>query len=199
MDIKISKVAQGMGTRLATWDFMEKRIVDWKNEHGGSLRTRHRGRRRRPLQLGAPVHLILKCNNKALKLGLHSEKCRNLIKELISLYGDKFNVSVDRLSIQRSHIHMLVKFESRKNAQDFMRILPGQIAQRMRQQRLAFQNQKLWESRPFTRNVLDQRSYKILLSYFKLNDLELAGKLPYQKERLRGLSRGKLLELWAEP
>jgi len=47
---------------------------------------------------------------------------------------------------------------------------------------------KLWKFRPFTRVVIGYRAYQRVRDYLLLNDLEAIGKIPYRKERLRGLS-----------
>ena len=47
---------------------------------------------------------------------------------------------------------------------------------------------KFFDERPFTRIVRGLKAYKIAHDYVRLNQLEAAGAIPYQKTRLRNVS-----------
>ena len=47
---------------------------------------------------------------------------------------------------------------------------------------------KFFDQRPFTRIVRGFKAYKIVWNYIRLNQLEAAGVIPYQKARLKNLS-----------
>ena len=47
---------------------------------------------------------------------------------------------------------------------------------------------KFFDERPFTRIVRGYRAYKTVWNYIRLNQLEAAGVIPYQKARLKNLS-----------
>jgi len=47
---------------------------------------------------------------------------------------------------------------------------------------------RFWLHRPYTRVVKGWRGYKTVRDYILLNEAEAAGRIPYRKERLRGIS-----------
>jgi putative transposase len=55
----------------------------------------------------------------------------------------------------------------------------------------------LWKHRPYSRVVRGWRAYNVVRDYIQLNELEALGKVPYRKQRLRGLSSGEWALLWA--
>ena len=54
----------------------------------------------------------------------------------------------------------------------------------------------LWKHRPFSRVVRGFRAFIIVRNYIQLNEQEAAGRIRYQKLRLRGLSMSDWEELW---
>ena len=57
---------------------------------------------------------------------------------------------------------------------------------------------KFWKRRPFTRVVRGRTAYEIARNYVQLNEEEALGKVPYRKERLRGLSADEWETFWGK-
>ena len=98
--------------------------------HGGELRKKRLGRKRRPLSTKDPLHVVFKINKEALKFkSLRSPKNFVLVMSLVKTYALHFAVKVEQISIQYDHIHLLVRAPRRSQFHSFFRVLSGQIAQ----------------------------------------------------------------------
>jgi len=199
-----------------------------QHNHGGTLRKKRAGRKARPLSTKQPIHLVFKANKEVLRGGFRTRRRFMLIHFLLKKYAKRFWIRIDKVSIQFDHIHLIVRAPRRAKYLDFFRVIAGQIAQRFEkdgllnlvtchaakaavtdtpettkglvqsggiQQKVAL---KLWKFRPFTRVVIGYRAYQRARDYLLLNDLEAIGKIPYRKERLRGLSASEweLIQIW---
>ena len=160
--------------------------------HGGSLRRQRKGRGRRPLSSKEPLHVVFKIRKTKLRRrSLRASQEFALTQHLIARYAAKFFVKIERSSVQKDHIHLLIRTSRRSLFQNFFRVLAGQIAQRFEKEGLLSVTDTpggLWLMRPFSRVVRGYRAYKIVVKYIWLNEMEGTGRIPYQKKRLRGLS-----------
>ncbi|WP_413293494.1 transposase [Bdellovibrio sp. HCB185ZH] len=164
--------------------------------HGGTLRKSSKGRGARPLSTKDPVHLVFKINKTAVTAGLRSPRNFNLINALLKKYARRFFVKIEQLSIQRDHIHILIRGGRRSALLSFFRVVAGQFAQVLTDTfTKQHEGEKIWKYRPFTRVVRGFKSYKIVRDYIQLNEREILGR-PYSKTQLRGLSEEQLRELW---
>jgi len=97
-----------------------------RKEHGGSLLLGRR-RKRRPLSLSAPLHLVLRSD---FAVGSRSLlRHRPLIEKVISKAQRRFRIRVYEKAIVSNHIHLLVKGYRREDIQNFFRVVAGHIAQ----------------------------------------------------------------------
>lgn len=169
----------------------------WKHRfrHGGILRNHRRGRMERPLSTKDPLHLVLKSNDRVLRRPV----TYTLIQKLVRRYSKKFYIKIEQISIQPDHIHLLIRGNKRSLLQAFFRVLSGQIAQRMTDSFQKKQERKLriWKYRPFSRVVKGWKAYLTVRNYIQLNEKEARGEIPYQKNRLRDLSKAQMEGLWA--
>jgi REP element-mobilizing transposase RayT len=181
--------------------------------HGGVLRNQRKGRGLRPLATKESIHLVLKLNQNMLRhRSLRSAKGFIIANRIIKKYAAHFYIKIEQLSLQNDHIHALVRTSRRSLYQNFFRVVAGQIAQQFEREGLltsgvvtdtsAGNGKKIrtaisfWKFRPFTRVVRGWKAYKIVQNYIQLNELEVAGKIPYRKERLRGLSSSEWKLFW---
>lgn len=173
----------------------EQPTYDFANSHGGLLRQKRAGRKRRPLSCNEAIHVVFKVNRGKLRSQtLRSPKSFSLIHEIVRRYSKRFLVKVERMSIQGDHIHALIRTHRRSLFHHFFRVVAGQIAQRFGIEGLFRPTSKehplaLWKYRPFSRIVKGWRAYEIARAYVALNEMEAQGKIPYRKERLRGLNK----------
>ena len=177
----------------------------FRYNHGGILRNKRRGRKARPLSTKAPIHLVLKTDIKSLRRGLRSPLGFYLINFIIKTYARRFFVKVEQVSINRDHLHLLVRFSQRSLGQHFLRVVTGQIAQQFKNNGFLVaknvtdtqKSTKLWKYRPFTRVIQGWKPYLIVRNYVQLNIKEASGEIKYKAQRLKGLSMSEWEILWA--
>lgn len=193
-----------------TIDVLKK--YNLKHSHGGSLRRLRKGRKYRPLSSRKPHHVVFKADKKAMKLNFRSPRVYKLVHRIIKRYSKRFHVKIEQCSVNFDHIHMNFRIPRRAMSHYFLRVVAGQIAQELQNSQLlrevtdtpkaakgisAKRLMKLWLVRPFTRVVHGWRAYITLRHYIQLNEREVSGVIPYQKERLRGLSTVHWQKLWS--
>ena len=173
--------------------------------YGGELRKKKRGRGPRPLSGKEPLHAVFKVVQYQLRQkSLRAPRSFKLILEIIEKYAKHFAVKIEQRSVQKDHLHLLIRTSRRKLYHHFFRVVAGQIAQRFEKEGLLTNiNQKvtptprLWKYRPFSRVVRGWKSYIDARDYIQLNEQEALGVIKYQKKRLRGLSTSDWQILWA--
>lgn len=173
--------------------------IHWKYRHchGGSLRNSAKGRGARPLSTKDPIHLVFKVNKVAVKSGLRHPRNFTLMNRVLKRYAAKFFVKIEQFSIQKDHVHLLIRGGRRSRLLSFMRVVAGQFAQGLTDTpNVKNEGPRVWEQRPFSRVIKGYRPYRIVRDYIQLNECEVNGR-PYSRTRLRGLSSEQLEELWA--
>jgi putative transposase len=213
-------------TRYAKQDSFGRSSWEHYLRHGGELRKKRKGRKYRPLSTKDPLHLVLKVNKSKLKRrSLRFSAEYLLVLKLTKKYARKFYVKIEQISVQNDHVHMLVRAGRRSQYQNFFRVLSGQIAQSFQKQNFLTRQRVtgtpagggqpgvtgtpaevvgirekgtgLWLHRPFSRVVKGWRAFQIVRNYIQLNELEATGRIPYRKERLRGLTAAEWDGLWS--
>lgn len=183
-----------------------------KHSHGGHLRQLRKGRSARPLSAKKPHHVVFKADKKALKRNFRSPRTYKIIRKIIDRYAKRFFINIDQCSINFDHIHLNIRIPRRAMSHYFLRVVAGQIAQELQKENLLREVtdtanlkqgvavksiMKLWLVRPFTRVVHGLFGYFVLRNYIQLNEKEVTGIIPYQKQRLRGLSIVYWQKLWS--
>ena len=171
----------------------------WKfrDAHGGSLRQKRRGRRARPLSKKHPLHLVFKTNLAALPRGLRHPRTQAIVRQVIQQYSKRFFVKIEQVSIQKDHIHLLVRAYRRSSYLSFFKVVAGQIAQRVTGTfDESYEGPRIWKARPFSRVVKGWKAYQIVRNYIQLNEAEARGVVPYRKQRLKGLTAEEISKLW---
>lgn len=131
---------------------------------GGSLiNTRHS---KRVLSSKLPMHLVL-----TVKKGRDLFKRRLWVKSLLQSHAAKFGIKVYASSIQRDHLHLIVKIPNRRNYVGFIRAVTGVMARKI--------GKGIWHLRPFTRVTSWGRDFRQLLDYLFKNDMEVFGVWDY--------------------
>lgn len=152
--------------------------------YGGALRKKAKNRGARPLCTKRSIHLILWSS--AAKGERSFLRNRKLIERTLSKIAKRFGVKIYRTGNAGNHLHLVVKLTNRYLYSGFIRALTGALALKLKIK---------WDFRPYTRIIEWGRDFKRACEYVFLNQLEGAGVIPYQRNRLRGL---KLAE-WIEP
>ncbi len=197
---------------------LQKSSSKHRFSHGGSLRNSREGRRERPLSTREPVHLVLKANREAIAGGFRTVRRYRLAHQILARYSRRFFIKIEQVSFQFDHIHIIARISRRSNFQNFLRVFAGQVSQRFTAEGLATSIQRsemksgekrsvtdtpwgrrvgrFWKHRPFTRVIRGFRAFITARNYVQLNEQEAQGKIPYRKQRLRGLSADEWERLW---
>lgn len=203
-----------MGIGHTSKFFSRKSQFSFSNEssvkrfsYGGAYRNKRSGRTNRPLSHKSPIHLVFKVHRSRLRhKTLRFYQAYNIIQLLIKKYAKHFNVSIEQVSIQYDHVHILARSNRKQQFLNFFRVLSGQIAQNFEKTGLLNRvtdtlnklkkGTGLWMYRPFSRIVFGWKAYQIVRNYIQLNEKEALGQIKYSKLRLRGLSMGDWNILW---
>jgi putative transposase len=157
-----------------------------KSCYGGNLRNHRRKRIARRLSNKRFHHLVFKSNKDVNKASLRTPKTFSISMHVIKVYAKRFRIRIASHSIQKDHIHLLVRTNRKSNYQNFFRVVAGQIAQRVTDTYHCVKfKQNFWKFRPFTRIVRNRRAYYITKAYIRLNELEGRKVVPYQTSRLK--------------
>jgi REP element-mobilizing transposase RayT len=127
-----------------------------KNEFGGSLLKKGKRKGARPLNLKAPIHLVLKAED-SIQLFQKSGLIKNQFKKL-SL---KFGVKVYSLAVHEDHIHGVVKVPSRRLYRAWIRSLSGTLCRQIKGLK--------WRLRPYTKIITWGKQFRNTLAYIKFN------------------------------
>ena len=125
-------------------------------------------------------HLVLRARLPVLR----QRKNQKLISQLLFESSRRFQVKIYNNSRNSNHIHLLVKSQTRKDLQDFLRVFAGQVAQRItgavrgRRSHLSFWLRPVWK-----RIVHWGRDFLNLQKYIFQNQLETLGLIPYQPRK----------------
>jgi REP element-mobilizing transposase RayT len=128
-------------------------------------------------RLNHAEHLVLRARLPVLRL----KKNRVLISTLLFDVSKKFQVKIYNNSLNSNHIHLLVKAPTQKNLHDFLRVLTGQIAQRITRAVRGKKNKcSFWLRPAWKRLVHWGRDFFNVQIYIYQNQLETLGLIPYQ-------------------
>ena len=136
---------------------------------GSSLGKR---KTRRPLSPSASLHLTLKVS--PWVPSLLGKESQAVCQREINHWARYFSVKVHGRSVNSNHIHLLVHSRDLNQLRNFLRVLSGQIAQK-----LGEGMEQFWESLPFSRIVRWGRDFRNVLRYIERNTLEAAGLISY--------------------
>ncbi|MGZ3743420.1 MAG: transposase [Pseudobdellovibrionaceae bacterium] len=150
-------------------------LRDYKLSFGGSPL---KGKRKsaRPLSTKKPLHLILKSSGSSF-FNPGNRKLENIFRE----HAKKHSIKIYALSLNWSHVHLLVKLPNRNNYLAFIRTVTAAVVSFI--SKLRGENKKgLFDLRPFTRILSWGRDFKNTFAYIEKNNLEAWG-LAAKKKR----------------
>ena len=122
-------------------------------------------------------HLVLRARLPILRL----KRNKAIISQLFFELSERFQVKIYNNSLNSNHIHLLVKAKTQKDLHGFLRVLAGQIAQKItgavkgRKSKLSFWLKPAWK-----RIVHWGRDFLHLNQYIYQNQLESLGLIAYQ-------------------
>ena len=141
---------------------------DFKNYFGGSLLIGVR-KNARTLSTKKPIHTILKSSgSRFFNPGNRS------LENLIHSHAAKCKIKIHRVSLNWSHVHMIIMIPTRDAYKAFIRSLTAAIVRAV--SKIVGKSLKgLFDLRPYTRILEWGRDFKNVMDYHDLNDLEARG------------------------
>ena len=129
-------------------------------------------------------HLVLRARLPVLRL----RKNKALISQLLFEVSERFQVKIYNNSLNSNHIHLLVKARTQKGLHDFLRVLTGQIAQRITGAVRGKKNKYGFWLRPTWKRIVHWgRDFLNLHSYIFQNQLETLRLISYQPRKRKPL------------
>ena len=107
--------------------------------------------------------------------------------------AEKYYIRIYSLSLNWSHVHLVLKVNTREDYKRFIRHLTSSLAL------LAKKKEKIFEFRPYTRILTWGREFETILNYIRLNDLEAFGFLNRKKLKADNLLFNRKRRLWKSP
>ena len=125
-------------------------------------------------------HLVLRARFPVLRI----KRNKALISTLLLELAEKFQVNIYNNSLNSNHIHLLVKAKTQKNLHDFLRVLAGQIAQRITGAVRGKKNKLSFWLRPAWKRIVHWgRDFLNLHRYIFQNQVETLGLILYQPRK----------------
>ena len=155
-----------------------------RSEHGGAVRQGQR-KLKRPFDPKNTVHLILKSSRAKGDWSFSRVKNGRQIKHWVYQLAQKNRVKVYRLTNSGNHLHLLVKAETKKDFQNYLRALTGIISRLVTGAKKGNPIGKFWDALAYTRVVKWGRDFKNVTYYLIRNELEELGILAYSDRLVR--------------
>ena len=122
------------------------------------------------------LHLVLRARFPVLR----QKRNKALISALLFELSEKFQIKIYNNSLNSNHIHLLVKAKTQKDLYNFLRVLAGQIAQRITGAVRGNKNKfGFWLKAAWKRMVNWGRDFLGLHQYIYRNQLETLGLTAY--------------------
>ena len=154
-------------------------------EHGGEIR---KGRRKlaRPVDPKRPLHVVLRSEKAKGEHSLLYGETPAFIQALLKQLSRRHRVKVYEFANSGNHLHLLVKGETRKGIQNFLRVLAGKVAQCATGAKKGACFGKFWGALAYSRVVEWGRAFTEAKYYVLRNELETLGLMPhFRKGRAR--------------
>jgi putative transposase len=147
--------------------------------HGGTLST---GKRKsaRPLCVRRPLHVVMRAPSARGAWDLLRKENAKLLHTLLKKYSKEFDVRVYQFANVSNHCHFLVKAKTKEGFRNFLRVLAGQLAQRITKARPGRPlKHRFWELIAFTRIIEWGRAYTHAKNYLYKNILQATRSYPF--------------------
>ena len=129
----------------------------------------------RPIDPKRAIHLVLKSQKAKGSDSFLQPKHEKRISALIEEASRHYGVKVYRFTNVGNHLHLLVKTQTRRGFQNFLRVITGKIAILITKAKKGEKKGKFWDGLSFTRVVQWGKDFTNLDRYFTKNQIESFG------------------------
>jgi hypothetical protein len=148
--------------------------------HGGGV-AKGRRKEARPFVRDLPMHIVMRSSLAHGEWSLQRKANEARIEELIDRLAVRFHIKVYKDANSGSHLHVVAQAHQKKDFQDFLRVLAGQIAQAVTGARRGAPR-KFWDEVTYTR-VVSWAELQDVLHYVERNTCETKGLIAYRPRR----------------
>ena len=150
-------------------------VRDYKKEHGGSLALGKR-KSRRPFSTKHPLLLTLKSQTSS-----YFNPTNWALEKLIKSQARKYKITIYKISLNWTHIHVLLKFPSKEAYLAFIRTVTARIIDLL-EEKTKRSLTGLFDLLPHTKILTWGRQFNIVKEYHDLNDQEARGMIRRKKK-----------------
>lgn len=129
----------------------------------------------RPLDPKKPLHLILKSARAQGAWSFLQPRFKAEISSILYSQAHRWGLEIMSFANVGNHLHLLVKFPSRKAFQAFLKVVTGRIAMRITKARKGYSVGRFWDRIAFTRVVQWGRDLRSISNYLVKNFVEPLG------------------------
>ncbi len=130
------------------------------------------------------MHVVLRSSRATGSWSLRRKANENASANIICQTAVRLGIVLYRMAITESHIHLLLRAREREALQKFLRVVAGQIAQRVTGARRGRPCEGgFWDSLVFSRLVTWGREFGCVSRYVEQNLLETKGLIPFRPRR----------------
>jgi REP element-mobilizing transposase RayT len=154
----------------------------WKESgrrvHGGEHAI---GKRKtaRPFSSQKPIHVVMRATEAKGPMALWTSKNAKNVAAIVKRRAKASDLRIYQFSNNGNHLHILLRSKHKRDFQNFLKTVAGQIAQMITKARRGAPKGKFWDALTFTRVGDWQRAYENLKDYVLQNLYEAAGVIPY--------------------
>lgn len=168
--------------------------------HGGILRKKRKGRGKRFVSDRHSVHMVLRSSRAEGAWCFCRKENRLKLRNIIEKFSVKNDVEVHSWTPANGHIHLHLKFSSKRAYKAFVRAVTSAIAMAItgvsRWNKNALnpsewdevQRRSFWDHRPFTKIVFGVKYFLALKDYIEINKIEGFG---FSKNTARWIFKNK--------
>jgi REP element-mobilizing transposase RayT len=152
-----------------------------RQEHGGAVR---KGKRKlaRPFSPDKAMHITLRSSRARGKWSFLKGANQKKIENLIYSRSSKYGVKILQFANVGNHIHLLMRASSKKNFQNYLRVLAGIIPRKVTGARKGVSVGKFWDDLIYSKIVSWGRQFNATNNYVFRNALEGFGVIPPRSE-----------------
>lgn len=103
------------------------------------------------------------------------------VQKIIHLYSEKFSVKVMGFANVGNHLHLLLKAQSRRGFQNYLRTITGLIPRAVMNARKGAAQGRFWDGLAYSKLVNFGRHFRSTLNYIFKNKLEALQLIPPRK------------------
>lgn len=129
----------------------------------------------RPLDPRKPLHLVLKSARARGAWSFLQPRFKREISSILYSQAHRWGVELMSFSNVGNHLHLLVKFPSRRAFQAFLKVITGRIAMLITKSRKGFSVGRFWDKTVFSRVVQWGRDFERISTYLVKNFVEPLG------------------------